>query len=110
MPVLPVKCWVLIIASFGHCGAGRNPGGKAGVVKWAPRWLVVPVVIPAVRAWIIWGSGNAAQRIHALNNEYLLPPFQIWRAIDVARAYLEARPQPEIAQEPDYEATLAALS
>ena len=39
------------------------------------------------------GSGNAARRIRALNNEYLLPPFQIWRAIDVARTYLEAEPQ-----------------
>ena len=39
------------------------------------------------------GSGNAVRRIRALNNEYLLPLFQIWRAIDVARTYLEAAPQ-----------------
>ena len=39
------------------------------------------------------GNGNAARRIRKINNEYLLPPLQIWRAIDVARGYLEARTQ-----------------
>ena len=38
------------------------------------------------------GSANAEKRMQSINDEYRLPPFQIWNAVDLAKDYLKDHP------------------